>query len=92
MPFKTTLLAGRVNVGEAGIRMVGVLWLLTAAAMVAAALGIAFQARWAGPVVLPVLGVSLALCAVELPQARIGLVLNGVLVSFILLHPAMSQA
>lgn len=90
MPFKTTLLAGRVDVGEAGIRLVGVLWMLTAVVMVAAALGLAVQARWAGSIVLPVVAVSLVLCLVELPQARIGLVLNGVLVLLLLLHPALS--
>lgn len=92
MPFKTTLLAGRVDVGEAGIRVVGVLWLLTAVVMVATALGLAVQARWAGSIVLPVLAVSLVLCLVELPHARIGLVLNGVLVPLLLLHPALSPA
>lgn len=90
MPFKTTLLAGRVEVGEAGIRVVGALWLLTAVVMVATALGLAVQARWAGSLVLPVLAVSLAMCLVELPQARIGLVLNVVLVPLFLLHPHLS--
>lgn len=55
------LLAGRVDVGEAGTR--------------------------AGSLVLPVLAVSLAMCLLELPQSRIGLVLNGVLVPLLLLHP-----
>ena len=90
MPFKTSLLAGRVNVGEAGIRVVGACWLLTAVAMVATALGFAIQARWAGFFVLPVMAVSLVLCVAELPQARIGLLLNGVLMPFIILHPALS--
>jgi hypothetical protein len=90
MPFRTTLLAGRVDVGVAGLRAVGVFWLLTAVVMVATALGLAVQARWAGSLVLPVLAVSLALCLVELPQARIGLVLNGMLVPLLLLHPQLS--
>jgi len=89
MPFKTTLLAGRVDVGEAGIKVIGALWLLTAVAMVVAAAGVAFQTRWAGILVLPVVAVSLVLCLVELPQARIGLVLNGVLVLTLLLHPTL---
>jgi len=89
MPFKTTLLAGRVDVGEAGIKVIGALWLLTAVAMVVAAAGVALQTRWAGILMLPVVAVSLVLCLVELPQARIGLVLNGVLVLTLLLHPTL---
>lgn len=89
MPFKTTLLAGRVDVGEAGIKAIGALWLLTAVAMIVAAAGVALQTRWAGILVLPVVAVSLVLCLAELPQARIGLVLNGVLVLILLLHPTL---
>ena len=87
MPFKTTLLAGRVDVGDAGIRVVGVLWLLIAIGMVASAAGLALHAQWAESMVLPVVLVSLVLCLFELPQARIGLALNVGLVLMFLLHP-----
>jgi hypothetical protein len=89
MPFRTTLLAGRVDVGEVGIRVVGVLWLLIAVVMVATAIGVAVQARWAGATLLPVVVVSLVACLVELPFARIGLALNVVLVLLLLLHPTV---
>lgn len=87
MPFKTTLLAGRVDVGDAGIRVVGVLWLLTALVMIGSAAGLALHARWAESIVLPVVLVSLVLCLIEVPQAGIGLALNVGLVLLLLLHP-----
>lgn len=87
VPRKVTLLAGRVDVGEAGIRVVAVIWLLMAVAMMATAIGVAVQARWAGAVVLPVVIVSLVLCLLELPAARIGLAVNVVLVLWLVLHP-----
>ncbi len=62
MPYQTTLRAGRVDVGEAGIRVVGVFWLLLAGVMMLTAIGVAVQARWASAVVLPVAVVSLVLC------------------------------
>lgn len=89
MPFKTTLLAGRVDVGDAGIRAIGVLWLLTAGFIVASAAGLALQARWAESMMLPAVLVSLVLCLIEVPEARIGVVLNVGLVLLLLLHPAM---
>jgi hypothetical protein len=38
-PYKTTLLSGRLDVGPVGIRVVGVIWLLVALALVVAAIG-----------------------------------------------------
>lgn len=90
LPFKTTLLSGRVDVGEAGIRLFGVLWLLVGVAMVVVAVGVALQTRWVGMTLLPVVVTSLVLCLLELPHARIGLALNGVLVLTLLLHPTLA--
>ena len=91
MPYKTTLLAGRVDIGDAGIRVIGVLWLLTAGLMAASAAGLALQTRWAESMVLPVVLVSLVLCLIEVPQARIGLALNVGLVLLLLLHPTVGS-
>ena len=37
LPYKTTVFSGRIDVGDAGIRVLGVLWLLTALAFLIAA-------------------------------------------------------
>ena len=40
MPYKTTLFAGLVNVGDAGIRVVGMLWLVAALALAMCGIGV----------------------------------------------------
>jgi hypothetical protein len=79
MPYSTRVLGGRLDVGDAGIRVVGIAWLL---------LGIAFLvvagAAWASRPDWPVLAaaasvVSIVMCVIGLPAARIGIRVNVVL-------------
>lgn len=76
LPYKTTILAGAVDIGDVGIRVVGALWLAAAVAFDTAAVGVAVGAREAVAGTLWVSAASLALCAVEWPQARIGVFVN----------------
>lgn|GEM_PF-1135519 len=89
LPFKTTLLWGWVEVGEAGIRAIGIGWLLTGFAVMATAVGLARQAPWAATAALPVVLISGLLCFIELPHARIGLALNVVMCLVLGLHPTI---
>lgn len=82
LPYKTTLLAGRIDVGDAGMRIVGVLWLLLAVAFVAAAIDVATDTGWVR--VMPVAAIaSLALCMTAWPEARIGVAVNVALILFL---------
>jgi hypothetical protein len=77
--YPTTLLAGRVAVGEAGMRAVGVVWLLLALGFVAVALGAVLErAGWVQAAVGVAL-VSLMWTLVGWPDARIGAVVNAAL-------------
>lgn len=87
-PHTTMVLDGRVDLGEGGIRVVGVLWLLAAAAFVAAAVGVWLLAPWWWGLALGVSVGSLALCVLGLPQARAGIVVDLVLL-VLLLAPAV---
>lgn len=89
LPCKTTLLFGRIDVGDVGIRIVGVAWLVIAVLMLTVAAGMALQVREAQAVVLIPVVASLALCVLELPHARIGLALNIVVLLFLTAHPTM---
>ena len=84
LPYHTTLLAGRLDVGDGGMRMMGVLWLAATAAFTAAAAG-ALLGRdwWAALAVVAAVG-SLALCALEWPATRIGLAVNVVILGAVL--------
>ena len=85
IPYHTTLLGGRIDVGDGGMRLVGALWLVAALAFGVAALG-AFQTRgwWTSAALAAALG-SLALCVTEWPAARIGVFVNVAIVGAVLL-------
>ena len=82
IPYKTTVLAGHVDVGDSGIRALGVLWLVMAIAFVVTAAGTAFGMQWWAKAVAVVATVSLALTIVQWPEARVGLFVNvGLLIA-----------
>jgi uncharacterized membrane protein YphA (DoxX/SURF4 family) len=82
IPYKTTVLAGHVNVGDAGVRALGVLWLVTAIAFVVTAAGTALGMQWWAKAVAVVATLSLALTIVQWPEARVGLFVNvGILIA-----------
>ena len=76
VPYGTTILAGRVDLGPNGIRALGVLWLLVALAFVVIAGAITFQAGWWYQALLITTGVSLVLCVLGWPDSRLGLIAN----------------
>jgi len=75
-PLDTTLLAGRVDVGVVGIRAMGILWLLTGLAFAVAALGVWRSWEWWPPFTMGVVLLSLVMCILGWPAARIGVALN----------------
>jgi hypothetical protein len=76
LPYKTTIFSGRVDVGDAGIRVMGVLWLLAALAFLIAAFAVATRTGWGIRFTLAAVVASLILCAVGWPDARIGVGVN----------------
>ena len=46
LPYSTKLLANRIDVGEAGIRVIGLLWVVATGLWVAAGLGLALTLPW----------------------------------------------
>ena len=75
LPYKTTILGGRLDLGG-GIRVMGILWLALAAVFVVVAAGAALNATWwvyaAGVTAM----ISLVMSLLEMPQARIGVLVN----------------
>jgi hypothetical protein len=84
MPYKTTLLAGNLDVGAAGIRVVGLLWLLAAIGFVVAGVAVFTLRPWWGIVTLGVTLFSLALCILGWPDARFGLLINLIILAYLL--------
>ena len=84
IPYKTTVLGGNVDLGDAGIRVVGVLWAVAAVAFVTVSGATAFDKPWWPTAAVIVALSSMALTLLELPQAKIGLVVNLALITTLL--------
>lgn len=75
-PYRTTGLGGAIVLGDAGARAVGIAWLVLAAGFVVAGVALWRGARWA-PALAAVLAVaSVTVCALGLPEAAFGIVVN----------------
>ena len=92
LPYKTTLFAGRINVGDVGIRVMGTLWLLTALAFVVAASAVVMTADWAGRLMLAAAVASLMLCVAGWPDARIGVAVDVGLVLLLVIGARVNLA
>jgi hypothetical protein len=81
LPYRTTILGGLVDLGDAGIRVVGVLWLVTGLTFVASAWAVVSDLPWWQLVVTFAFGASIVLCTVGLPDSRLGFLANGLVLA-----------
>ena len=89
MPPKTTLLAGRLDIGQEGIRIVGVLWLLAAIAFAVSGISLAFQTPWWPPFTVATAAFSLVLAVLGWPDSRIGVVVDAVILAYLLIGDSL---
>lgn len=83
LPYHTTLWSGRFDIGDSGIRIVGLLWLIVGMGFVAGAILLASRWRWAFALVACIALVSLLLGLAEWPFARVGVALNALIVAMV---------
>ena len=86
VPYRTTILGGVTDLGETGARALGVVWLVAALAFVVLAAAVVAGSNvrmW----MFTMLSLSIVLCVVGWPEARIGLVVNAVLLAALLAMP-----
>lgn len=83
MPHDTSLLSGTVDVGETGIRIVGVLWLLTGLVFLVAAAAAVLNASWWPTVTVVAAICSLPLSVAGWPESRLGVLVNVILLALI---------
>lgn len=84
IPYKTTVLAGRLDIGGPGVRAMGLFWLLTAVAFLAASAGAAMNRPWWLLAAFGLALFSLLLCVVALPDSRIGIAVNLLILALLL--------
>ncbi len=75
-PYRTTALGGAVTLGEPGVRLVGVLWLALAIGFVVAGIGAWRGDPWWVPLTAGLALVSIVVCALGLPEAALGMMVN----------------
>jgi hypothetical protein len=75
MPYRTTVFRGGVDLGHAGIRLVGLLWLGLAVGFAAWGVSIVLNRPW-HTAALALVGASLVLCAAQWPETRLGVAVN----------------
>ena len=93
LPYKTTTFGGRFDLGDAGIRLVGLLWLVTALAFMGCAVAVTVEGRGAAGFAGVVTIASLSLCAAQWPDTRIGLVVDiGLLAALLFARAATTGA
>ena len=85
LPYSTTVLAHRIDVGDTGIRVVGLLWLVATLGWVAAGLGLIFLVPWWQGLTIAVALFSSALCILGLPEAKYGLLINLIVIALLFL-------
>lgn len=76
MPYRTTLLAGRVDVGDVGVRTMGILWLVAGLTFLAVGLSVWRRQAWWPSLAIGVTLFSLVLCVLGWPDSRIGVAVN----------------
>jgi hypothetical protein len=84
MPYKTTILGKHIDVGDLGIRVVGLLWLIAALAFAFSAILVLTRISWWLPFTGAATAFSFLLCIAEWPDARIGAFVNMGLAALIL--------
>jgi hypothetical protein len=75
-PYRASALNGAVQLGDAGARLVGVAWLGLAVGFLVAGFATWRGAPWAGAVTGGLAIASIAVCALGLPEATTGIVVN----------------
>lgn len=82
--YKTTLLNGRWDVGDSGIRLFGVLWAIAAIGFVVGAVALFVPWPWWRSVLLPVTGLSLLLTALDWNVAFAGFAVDVAILGLLL--------
>ena len=84
LPYKTTLLGERLKVGETGMRLFSVLWLVAAIGLVSATIGAVTGKSWWLPLMGASVLLSLLVCVLDWDNA-----FRGALVDLVILVPLL---
>lgn len=81
MPYRTTLLSGKADVGNAGIRIFGLLWLTVAIAFITIGAGAILKTAWWLNLLPGITMFSLLLSILSWPESKIGVLINIIILT-----------
>ena len=84
LPYSTEILDGRVDLGETGIVIYGLVWLLAGAGMAAAGVKVVVKARRAVSWLLAATVFSLVVCILVPDKSMVGIVINLMILGVLL--------
>ena len=90
LPYKTTVLDGRWDLGASGIAVYGGLWAIAAIGFIVAAVALLASWNWWQPLLIVVTLLSLALTALDWGVAYTGVIVNIVILGILWLGPRLS--
>jgi hypothetical protein len=90
-PYKTTVLGGRWDLGQAGIGFFGVLWGVAAVGFVVAAIAFLINLTWWRSALLWVTIFSLILTVLDWGNAYAGILVNSVILAVLWLRPGRAK-
>lgn len=88
-PYKTTILDGKLDLGDKGIRILGIGWLLLGMAFFLMTYAAIAETAWWRAATLYVTVLSLILSILNLPDTKYGLMANILLLLFLWIAPSM---
>lgn len=84
VPYRTTIVTG-IDVGPAGIRILGLVWLIVALSFMGLAYGVQQREPWSYGSALALTTMSLVLCVLGWPESRPGVIVNVVILGLLLI-------
>jgi hypothetical protein len=88
-PYKTTILGGKLDLEDTGIRILGILWLLLGMAFFLMTYGVIAETVWWRTATFYVTYISLFLSILNLPDTKYGLMANILLLLFLWIAPSL---
>jgi hypothetical protein len=92
LPYKTTVLGGRIDLGPRETGVFGVLWLLPAFGFLTVAVAVLFTGEWWRPLLLGTTAVSLVLVGLDWNVAFVGGVIDLAILALLVWAPTMRGA
>lgn len=91
LPYKTTLLGARWELGESAMRVFGAVWVIPAVGFVLSGLALLFGWAWWQPVAIGSALLSLLLTGLDGSSAYAGAIINLVILGMIWLGPVVAS-